>query len=61
MSARELESANERDGAIGEGEDPELTVLNFRGQLQCRMKGEQDCPVEAYPKVLEPGPLSENY
>ena len=34
---------------FGKVEDPELVVFNFRGQLQCRMGGKREGPIEAYP------------
>ena len=35
---------------FGKIKDPELIVLNFRGQLQCRMGGKREGPIEVYPK-----------
>ena len=35
---------------FGKIKDPELIVLNFRGQLQCRMGGKREDPIEVYPK-----------
>ena len=34
---------------FGRVKDPELIVLNFRGQLQCRMGGKREGPIESYP------------
>ena len=34
-----------------------MIVLNFRGQLQCRMGGKQQGPIEAYPKLWNLNPL----
>ena len=35
---------------FGKIKDQELIVLNFRGQLQCRMGGKREGPIELYPK-----------
>ena len=35
---------------FGKIKDPELTVLIFRGQLQCRIWVTQEVPIEVYPK-----------
>ena len=35
---------------FGKVKDPELVVCNFRGQLQCRMGGKRDGPIEVYPE-----------
>ena len=35
---------------FGQVKDPELVVFNFRGQLQCRMEGKREGPIETYPK-----------
>ena len=38
---------------LGKVKDPELIVLNFRGQLQCRMGGgggKREGPIKPYPK-----------
>ena len=35
---------------FGKIKDPELVVCNFRGQLQCRMGGKRDGPIEVYPE-----------
>ena len=35
---------------FGKFKDPELAVCNFRGQLQCRMGGKREGPIEVYPK-----------
>ena len=35
---------------FGKVKDPELMVFIFRGQLQCRMGGKHEGPIEAYPK-----------
>ena len=41
---------------FGKIKDPEMIVLNFRGQLQCRMDGKRQVPIEFYPKfwILDP-------
>ena len=36
--------------------DPELVVFNFRGQLQCRMGGKREGPIETYPKLWSLNP-----
>ena len=43
---------------FGKVKDPELMVLNFRGQLQCRMGGKREGPIEAYPKFWNLNPLA---
>ena len=35
---------------FGKEKDPDLIVLNFRGQLQFRIRRQQEGPIEAYPK-----------
>ena len=35
---------------FGKVEDPELMVYSFRGQLQCRMGGKREGPIETHPK-----------
>ena len=37
---------------FGKMSDPELVVFIFRGQLQCRMGGKREGPIETYPKIL---------
>ena len=43
---------------FGKVKDPELMVYNFRGQLQCRMGGKREGPIEAYPKFWNLNPLT---
>ena len=43
---------------FGKVRDPELMVFNFRGQLQCRMGGKREGPIEAYPKFWNLNPLA---
>ena len=65
----ELDQRSRRDGTqehlraqmsktvwFGKIKDPEKIVLNFRGQLQCRMGGKRQVPIEFYPKfwILNP-------
>ena len=38
--------------------DPELMVYSFRGQLQCRMGGKREGPIETYPKFWNLNPLT---
>ena len=47
---------------FGKMKDPELIVLNFRGQLQCRMGGGVELvgPIKAYPKFWNLNPLAKN-
>ena len=45
---------------FGKVKDPELVVLNFRGQLQCRMGGKREGPIETYPKFWNLNPLTAN-
>ena len=42
----------------GKVKDPELVVFNFRGQLQCRMGGKREGPIETYPKFWNLNPLT---
>ena len=43
---------------FGKVKDPELVVFNFRGQLQCRMGGKREGPIETYPKFWNLNPLT---
>ena len=43
---------------FGKIKDPELIVLNFSGQLQCRMGGKQEGPIEVYPKFWNLNPIA---
>ena len=43
---------------FGKVKDPELVVLNFRGQLQCRMGQKREGPIETYPKFWNLNPLT---
>ena len=43
---------------FGKVKDPELVVYNFRGQLQCRMGGKREGPIETYPKFWNSNPLT---
>ena len=45
---------------FGKIKDPELIVINFRGQLQCRMRGKREGPIEAYPKFWHLNPVAKN-
>ena len=45
---------------FGRVTDPELIVLNFRGQLQCRMGGKREGPIVAYPKFWNLNPVAKN-
>ena len=40
--------------------DPELILLNFRGQLQCRVGGGREDPIVAYPKFWNLNPVAKN-
>ena len=42
---------------FGKVKDPELVVLNFRGQLHCRIGGKREGPIEFYPKFWNLNPL----
>ena len=42
---------------FGKVKNPELVVFNFRGQLQCRMGGKREGPIETYPKFWNLNPL----
>ena len=41
---------------FGKVKDPELVVWNFRGQLQCRMGGKREGPIETYPRFWNLNP-----
>ena len=43
---------------FGKVKYPELVVFNFRGQLQCRMAGKREGPIETYPKFWNLNPLT---
>ena len=43
---------------FGKVKDAELMVYNFRGQLQCRMGGKREGPIETYPKFSKLNPLT---
>ena len=45
---------------LGKVKEPELVVFNFRGQLQCRMGGKREGPIETYPKFWNLNPLTAN-
>ena len=45
---------------FGKLKDPELIVYSFRGQLQCRMGGKREGPIETYPKFWNLNPLTAN-
>ena len=45
---------------FGKVKDPELVVFNFRGQLQCRMGGKREGPIETYTKFWNLNPLTAN-
>ena len=45
---------------FGKMKDPELKVLNFRGQLQCRLGGGLEGPIEAYSKFWNMNPVTKN-
>ena len=41
---------------FGKVKDTELLVFNFRGQLQCRMGGKREGPIETYPNFWNLNP-----
>ena len=45
---------------FGKVKDRELAVFNFRGQLQCRMWGKLEGPIETYLKFWNLNPLTAN-
>ena len=45
---------------FGKVKDLVLVVFNFRGQLQCRMGGKREVPIETYPKFWNLNPLTAN-
>ena len=42
---------------FGKVKDPDLVEFIFRGQLQCRMGGKREGPIETYPKIWNLNPL----
>ena len=45
---------------LGKVKDPELVTYIFRGQLQCRMGGKREGPIETYTKFWNLNPLTAN-
>ena len=43
---------------FGKVKDQELIMYHFRGQLQCRMGGKREGPIETYPKFWNLNPLT---
>ena len=43
---------------FGKVKDAELIVYNFRGQMQCRVGGKREGPIEMYPKFWNLNPLT---
>ena len=43
---------------FGKVKDAELIVYNFREQMQCRMRGKREGPIETYPKFWNLNPLT---
>ena len=43
---------------FGKVKDPELMIYSFRGQLQCRMGGKREGPIETLPKFWNLNPLT---
>ena len=43
---------------FGKVKDAEMIVCNFRGQMQCRMGGKREGPIEMYPKFWNLNPLT---
>ena len=43
---------------FGKVKDAEMMVCNFRGQMQCRMGGKREGPIEMYPKFWNLNPLT---
>ena len=43
---------------FGKVKDAEVIVYNFRGQMQCRMGGKREGPIETYPKFWNLNPLT---
>ena len=43
---------------FGNVKNPESVMFNFRGQLQCRMGGKREGPIESYPKFWNLNPLT---
>ena len=58
VSTGGAKGADEQHGIIGKVKDPELVGYNFRGQLQCRMGGKREGPIETYPKFWNLNPLT---
>ena len=45
---------------FGKVKDPELVVCNIREQLQCRMRGNSESPIEVCPKFWNLNPVTRN-
>ena len=45
---------------FGKIKDPKLIVVNFRGQLHCRMGEEREGPIEVYPKFWNLNPTAKD-
>ena len=43
---------------FGKVKDPELMVFNFREQLQCRLGGKREGPIQAYPTFWKLNPVT---
>ena len=43
---------------FGKIKDPKLVVCNFRGQLQCRMGGKREGPIEVFSQFWNLNPVT---
>ena len=59
-SQEELRARMSDTVLFGKMKDPELMLFRFRGQLQCRMGGKREGPIEAYPKFWNLNPVTGN-
>ena len=57
-SQEELRARMSDTVLFGKMKDPELMLFRFRGQLQCRMGGKREGPMEAYPKFWNLNPVT---
>ena len=58
VSAGSAQGAYEQHGTLRKVKDAEMMVCNFRGQMQCRMGGKREGPIEMYPKFWNLNPLT---
>ena len=54
----DLKAAMSETVLFGKIKDPELIVLNFRGQLHRRIRGKREGPIEVFPKFWNLNPIA---